>query len=402
MALPLEGIRVVELAAWMAGPACAAVLSDWGAEVIKMEHPERGDPLRGILSIGVIPVGAVNYLWELDNRNKKSLGLDLKHPRGHEVALRLLDASDVFVTNLQGSELKRLGLDYESLSPARPRLVYAHITGYGELGPHGDRPGFDLAAWARSGFMLTLGEPDSIPPLSPTGNIDRITAMFTAGAIALALYVREKTGQGQKVSSSLLASALWTGGVYTQAASCTRREIPRPSRKTAGNPLYNSYQTQDGRWLVLIMLQTDLYWQEFCQAIGQPELARDPRFDSHGKRCGENNQALIALLDQVFASRSLAQWVQAFQGRHVLWEPSQTYLQVTADPQVEANEHLVDFHHPSYGSGKLVSVPVKFSRTPGAIRQEGPQLGQHTEEVLLELGYSWEEIARLKEAGAIL
>jgi crotonobetainyl-CoA:carnitine CoA-transferase CaiB-like acyl-CoA transferase len=398
--MPLEGIRVVELAAWMAGPACCAVLGDWGAEVIKVEHPVRGDPMRGILSIGVIPVGAINYLWELDNRNKKSLAVDLKQESGRQAVYRLVERSDVFVTNLQASELERLGMDYPRLSKLNPRLVYTHITGYGEEGPQGDRPGFDLGAWARSGFMATLGEPDATPTLPATGNLDRTTAMFAAGGIALALFVRSRTGRGQKISLSLLGSGLWCGGIYAQAVACTDRDIPRLSRRETGNPLYNSYQTRDGHWLVLIMLQTDLNWHEFCQTLVAPGLEHDPQFDSHRNRCAHNRE-LIARLDEIFATRTLEEWRHKFEGRNILWEPVLTYAELAADPQVVANDYLSPFQHPVYGWGKLVSAPVRLHETPGGIRGGGPQLGQDTEEVLLGVGYSWDDIIALKEAGAI-
>lgn len=398
--LPLEGITVVELAAWMSGPACGAILGDWGATVIKIEHPVRGDPMRGILSIGVIPVGAINYLWELDNRNKKSLAIDLKQESGRRAVLRLAERADVFLTNLQVGELGRLGVDYPALSEVNPQLIYAHITGYGEAGPDSDRPGFDLGAWARSGFMATLGEPDSVPPLSPVGNFDRVTAMFAAGGIALALFVRSRVGKGQKLSLSLLGSALWCGGIYAQAVACTGRDIPRLSRREAGNPLYNSYQTKDGRWLVLIMLQTDLYWHQFCEALGELGLEADPRFDSHRNRCARNRE-LIARLDEVFARHTLEEWRQRFEGKDILWEPVQTFAQVAADPQVEANRYLAPFQHPTFGWGKLVAAPVTLHETPGTVRAGGPQLGQDTEEVLLGAGYSWEDIAALKESGVI-
>jgi len=402
MGLPLEGVRVVELGAWMAAPACCAVLADWGAEVIKLEHPERGDPARGIRSIGVTPVADFNYIWEMDNRNKKSLGVNLKHEMGRGVAHRLIGASDAFVTNFQESELRRLGLDYETLAGLNPRLIYAQISGYGEKGPEGDKPGYDLGAWARSGFMLTTGEPDALPPISPVGNIDRYTGMFAAGGVALALYTREKTGTGQKVSLSLLGSALWTGGINVQASLATGRDIPKTSRKTAGNPLYNSYRTQDGRWLVLLMLQTDLYWEEFCRALGREELIHDPRFDTHAGRTARNNIELIEILDEVFASAPLEEWQRRFSGRNLIWEAARSYAEVAGDPQAEANEYFQRLDHPNFGEIRLVASPVKLSRTPPRLRSPAPQLGEHTEEVLLQLGYSWEEISRLKEAGAII
>lgn len=248
--------------------------------------------------------------------------------------------------------------------------------------------------------MATLGEPDAVPVLSPTGNLDRVTAMFAAGGISLALFVRSRTGKGQKLSLSLLGSALWCGGIYAQAVACTNRDIPRLSRQQAGNPMYNSYQTRDGRWLVLIMLQTDLYWHEFCQALGEPGLEGDPRFGSHQDRCAHNRE-LIARLDAVFVSRTLPEWRERFEGRNVLWEAVQTYAEVAADPQVAANNYLTPFQHPVYGWGRLISAPVKLHETPGAIREGGPQLGQDTEQVLLEVGYSWDDIVALKEAQVI-
>jgi len=399
---PLEGIRVLEVAEWLFGPATAAILGDWGAEVIKIEHPRRGDGSRGILAAGVLPMARINYLWEQANRNKKSVALDLNTEKGREVLYKLVERVDVFLTNFLPTARRRLGLEYDDLARINPRLIYIKVHGYGQRGEETERGGYDYAAfWARGGIAAGLGEPETPPPPQRPGFGDQTGAMFAAGAVSAALFWRERTGKGTAIDVSLLGSALWVNALDTLAACLSGQDIPKIRRSEMGNPLWNTYRTGDGKWLQLVMLQTDRYWSDFCKAIGREDLEHDPRFDSHEKRC-QNNVSLIAILDEVFAARTREEWGRVLDSYGLLWAPVQKASELADDPQVRANSYLLDFDHPVHGPVKLVASPVQFDDRPPDIRTPAPQLGQHTEEVLLELGYTWEDIARLKEENVII
>lgn len=402
MVLPLEGIRVLDLTQWVFGPATAAVLGDWGAEVIHIEDPNGGDPMRDLGSMAVIRMADVNFAFELDNRNKKSVAVDIKQKRGQEVMYQLVQKSDVFVSSLRKTALERVGLDYGTLARLNPRLIYAHVSGYGERGPDETRAGYDYAAfWARTGLMSSIGEPDAPPPTQRNGWGDQISGLSLAGGIALALFVRERTGIGQEVNLSLLGSGMWMGGILIQGALGTGEDFPQISRKMAGNPLFNTYQARDGRWLQLISFQTDRYWSGFCKAIGKPELEHDPHFDSHQKRC-DNDVALISIIDEVMATRTVEEWGRRLDENGVLWGLVQNYLEVTTDPQVLANEYITEVNHPTRGRVKILASPIQFSKTPSTIRTTAPELGQHTEEILLDIGYTREDIVQLKNEKIII
>lgn len=402
MAGPLQGVQVIELAQWVAAPGACAILADWGAEVVKVEPPA-GDALRGFMALAasLSAPTSFNYFWEHDNRNKKSLVVDLKHPRGREIIYRLVGKADVLVSNLLPSRLRGFGLEYEALSQLNPRLVWANLTGYGRAGPEGERKGFDYAAfWARAGIMGMLGEPEGLPYPQRPGLGDHMASMLLAGAIAAALFNREHTGQGQAVDVSLFNTGVWAMAMDISGVLITGQEPPKVSRRQAGNPLFNYYRTSDGRWLQLAMIQSDVYWPAFCRALSREDWQEDPRFRSHALR-RENSAQLIALLDGVFATRPLKGWGERLDGEGLIWAPAQTLLEVTQDPQAQAAGFFTPVSHPTAGEIRLVRSPAKFSATPASIHHPAPELGQHTEEVLLEAGYSWEDIASLKEAGVI-
>jgi len=402
MVLPLEGIRVLDLTQWVFGPTTAAVLGDWGAEVIHVEDPNGGDPMRGLQSMSVISMSDINFPFELCNRNKKSLAVDINCEQGHRVLCGLIEKSDVFVSSLRKNVLERARLDYSTLSAINPRLIFAHVSGYGEEGPEQNRAGYDYAAfWARTGLMASQGEPGTPPPPQRNGWGDQISGLSLAGGIALALFVRERTGIGQQVSLSLLGSGIWMGGCLVQGALATGEAFSQLSRKAAGNPLFNTYETSDGRWLQIISLQTDRYWPGFCKALERPDLEDDPRFDSHEKRCA-NNTVLISIIDEALSNRTLTDWANRFDENGVLWGPVQTYLEVANDPQALANGYITEVEHPVLGRAGMVASPIQLNKTPGSIRSTAPELGQHTEEILLDSGYSWEDIGRLKDERVIL
>lgn len=397
MDMPLERIRVVDFTQWAAGPSACAILADWGAEVIKLEHPQGGDPSRGILAYKVLPFTSFNLVLELDNRGKKSLAVDMKLDQGREIVHKLIEKSDVFVTSFLPDNLRRLKLDYETLSQINPKLIYARISAYGERGPEKERGGYETTAYAaRGGFMMSTGEPGSPPIKLPRGLGDHQAAMYLAGGITLALFVRERTGIGQEVNLSLLGTSTW-GFQYDVAATLSSgQDLPWLSRKEETNPLCNSYETKDGKWLQLMMMQTDLYWREFCKVLEIEHLEHDLSFDSHEKRC-ENNVLLISILDKNFVTKTRDEWARRLDAYSLIWGPCQTIYEVVTDPQVIENEYVVDVDHPIYEKIKLVASPVQLSKTSVKIRSAAPELGQHTEEILLEIGYTWDDIIKLKE-----
>jgi crotonobetainyl-CoA:carnitine CoA-transferase CaiB-like acyl-CoA transferase len=397
---PLKGIKVVELGIWVAGPATSAVLGDWGAEVIKIENPAGGDPVRGLLALGIPVVLPIHPTVELDNRNKRSVAVNVQTAEGRAVARRLLRSADVFVTNLRAAALKRAGLAYGDVRAENPRLIYAAVSGYGTRGPEKDRAAFDYAAfWARSGAMATLGEPEGPPPSQRPAMGDHPAGLSLAGAVCAALYHRERTGEGQEIHLSLFHMGIWmmatdieTCLVTGMAAAPTGRAVP--------NPLWNHYKAKDGRWLHLVMLQPDRYWRGFCQAIGRPDLETDERYATALPRA-QNGLELIALLDDIFATRTQAEWGEILDRFDLVWGPVQKIDDVVRDPQARAIEAFAKVRHRTGENIEIVKSPIEFSATPSSIRRTAPELGEHTEEVLLENGYTWDDIAALKEKGAI-
>jgi crotonobetainyl-CoA:carnitine CoA-transferase CaiB-like acyl-CoA transferase len=398
---PLDGVRVLELGIWVAVPSAAAVLADWGARVVKIEPPE-GDPLRGLAATGLVPYQPdVNPAFHLDNRGKRGIVLDLRRPGGRDVAHALIRQSDVFVSNLRRQKLAALGMDYETLREVNPRLVYAGLTGYGVDGPDRDRAAFDYAAfWARAGVMASLGEPEGPPPTQRPGMGDHMTGLGMAGAIAAALLARERTGVGQEIGMSLFQSGMWMLASDIQAAITTGYCHTPGGRRAAPNPLFNFYRTKDDRWLHLIMLQPDRHWTAFCAAIGRADLADDERFANALVRFSHSRE-LIAILDPLFAARTLAEWGAVLDESGCFWGSVQSVADVVSDPQAEAIGAFAETSLPDGRPLRIVKSPVAFGATPAAVSGPAPELGQHTEEVLLEAGYTWDDIARLKESGTL-
>ena len=399
----MAGIKVVELAHWVAMPAAMAIMADWGAEVVKIENPQGGDPVRGFMGMGIYPFDlSLSPPFEMDNRNKRSVVLDMRRPEAQEAVHRLVAEADVFATNLEPDTLSRFGVEYEALAAKHPRLIYASLSGYGDDGEEWERPGFDYSAhWARSGIMGVLGEPDG-PPVSPRpGFGDHSTSLAIVSAVSAALFNRERTGKGQRVSTALLHTAMWQLGIDIQACLLAGQDVPRTTRTAVGNPLLNYYRAGDGRWLFLVMPQSAPYWSGFCKAIGRKDLEKDPSFGTTGGRW-RNGAALVAILEEVFARRPRAEWGRLLDEHGCIWGLVQTPGDIDTDPQVWANGFLTTADHPAQGEIKLIASPVRFSTTPASVRSTAPQLGEHTEEVLLEHGYTWEDLTRFKDAGAIL
>jgi len=403
MAMPLEGIRVVDWTIWQQGPVASVMLGDLGAEVIKIEERVGGDPGRGVLRAqGIDLTDRPNFYFEANNRNKRSLAIDLKKPEGVEIVRRLADRADVFVQNFRQGVAGRLGLDATTLRARNPRLVYASATGYGPEGPESGAPSFDYLGLARSGIMLSAGEPDDEPLAIAGGIADQMGAVMLAYGIVVALFARERTGRGQEVDASHLGSMAWLQGLGLGARLMLGRALPRQSRRFATNPLWNHYRCADGQWLALSMLQPDRYWTQLCTVLEIPEAAADERFTTMLNRmmnCGD----CIALLDEVFARRPREEWLRRLAaGGDFIFSVVNSVDDLPDDPQMRANQYVADFDHPAFGPTRVVGVPVRLSETPGAIRLPAPEFGQHTEEILTEqLGYSWDDIARLREGEVI-
>jgi crotonobetainyl-CoA:carnitine CoA-transferase CaiB-like acyl-CoA transferase len=398
MAGPLAGIRVVEAGIWVAGPAAAGILADWGADVIKIEPPA-GDPLRGMSN----PARRtdVNPPFELDNRGKRSIALNLADPEGYRVARQLIDNADVFVTNLLPGAVERLKLTYGDVKDANPSLVYCHITGYGPSGPDRDRPGFDgTAFWARPGLMATMAEPGQGPPSPRNAVGDHYTAVAAVAAVCAALVARHTTGNGQLVDTSL-----YRAGAYAMSWDLSMQMrvgaiVPQLGRRAVNNPLVNTYRAGDGRWFYLVNLQADRYWPGLCRAIGREDLLADPRFaDIRTRRT--HAAELVDILDDAFATRGRDQWGAALDHEGVIWAPVQTLDEVITDPQAAAAGAWVDVPDGTGGTVRMVAPPAGFLGTPAAPSGPPPEAGQDTEAILLDLGYTWEQIAALKERGAI-
>jgi crotonobetainyl-CoA:carnitine CoA-transferase CaiB-like acyl-CoA transferase len=375
-------------------------LSDWGAEVIKIESLI-GDAWRGFSSLRLYPFEVeIPAPFEADNRNKRSIAFNLRSEEGQRIFHRLVEGADVFVTNMAPATITKLNADYEILTEINPRLIYGVLNGYGERGPDKDLPGFDWTAyWARSGIMLTLGEPGG-PPLRPRPGIgDHPTSMLFAGAICAALFCRERTGVAQKVSVALLNCGLWTLLADVSVSLATGKNVPRIGRDESANPLTLTYKTKDDKWIFICMPQADLFWSILCRALGWDDLIDDPRFENSQARV-RNAKVLIKMLDEIIVTKSREEWSKIFTEHDVIFGLVQTSADLITDPQV--NQFISTIEHPTYGKLKVVRSPGEFSQTPGGLRSCAPVLGQHTEEILSELGYTWEEIVKLKEQGVII
>jgi crotonobetainyl-CoA:carnitine CoA-transferase CaiB-like acyl-CoA transferase len=396
-----DGVRVVELAQWVFVPVAGALLADWGADVVRIEKLE-GDPYRGLATQGIgTDSGGVNLSVALANRGKRSVALDVQSPDGRAVMHDLLGSADVFLTNLRPGALARLDLDAESLRARYPRLVYARGHGFGVRGPDADRPGYDASAfWARGGMAHILTPPDRQYPISQRGAMgDRNGAMALAFGVSAALLKRERTGQGSVVDVSLLGTAMWTLSSDLLAALQGQPVGPAQGRGPSPNPLVGMYRTRDGRHVQLVFLQADRYWADLCRLLGREELIDDPRFVDLAAR-GANSAALVEILDAEFAHRTLAEWKDLLAGLDAPWAPVQAVPELIDDPQVVANGYVGEVSIEGGPTYRLPAVPVQFDEQPPPMRR-APEHGEHTESILLELGYDWDRIEELKAAKVI-
>jgi crotonobetainyl-CoA:carnitine CoA-transferase CaiB-like acyl-CoA transferase len=404
MSGPLDGIRIIDWTIWQQGPVATQMLADLGAEVIKIEERERGDPGRGITAVagsGTVK-GGRNYYFEANNKHKKSIALNLKQPEAREIVHRLAARSDVFVQNFRKGVARRLGLGYADLAAINPRIIYASASGYGPEGPDSGEPSFDYLGQARSGIMNAIGSGSTAPTYVYGGIADQMGAIMLAYGVLAALFARERTGIGQEVDASHLGSMMALQGLNVVARTIMGKEFPRNTRANAYNPLWNHYRCADDKWISLAMLQPDRYWKNFCEVIEKTELIEDPLF-AEVKTRGKNSAALVTIFDEVFATRPRHEWMRILKGRgDFIYTIVNSVTDLPDDPQVRANDYVVDYDHPALGNLTLLGMPVKLSATPGEPRGHAPELGEHTELLLTEmLGYSWDDVARLREANVI-
>lgn len=383
MAGPLQGIRVVELGVWVAGPAAGGILADWGADVVKIEPPT-GDPARLFgRMLGV--EGDVSPPFEMDNRGKRSIVLDMTLEKDRTTARELIDAADVFLTNVRPGALARMALDFATVAAHNPRLVYGLITGYGESGPDADRAAYDVAAfWARAGLAHLLTRPGQTPPFQRGGMGDHAAGMTLAAAICAALVARGRTGEGQMVSTSLYRQGAYTVSFDLNTFLLTGNSIAIGQRETMGNPCMNNYAAGDGRRFWIVGLEAARHWPPLCRAVGRPEWLTDPRYDTPRSRA-VNAVELIAELDEIFASKPLAEWAKIFAAEpDFFWSPINSLEDVVADEQFHAAGGVV-YVPDDEGAAPMVASPADFSHTPWEPRSVAPRLGEHTEEIVAEL-----------------
>ncbi len=398
---PLDGVRVVEITMFQQGPVAGMRLGDLGADVIKIEA-KAGDPGRGFMKIigAMAGLSGRNYYFEHSNRNKRSIVLNLKSKKGMEIFLELIDTADVFLNNMSIEAPIKLGIGPDILLERNPRLIYAQASGWGRKGPDANELSFDYTGIARCGMMLSCGERGTPPTQILPGIGDEIGGLMCAWGVTAALFAREKTGRGQVVDTSLMGSLIAMLGFIMAAPAILGQEFPREFRTTAGNPLYNHYRCQDDRWIAIAHLDPDRYWPKICKAVGLEELQFDPKFNTIEAR-GRNAKELVSILDQKFATKTRDEWVKILKEENCIFTPIQTPLEVSNDPQAFANHYFIDVQHPVWGKTKMVGFPWNFSETPASWKREAPAFGQHSEEILSELGYTKDNIANLKEEGVI-
>ena len=401
----MAGVRVLEVATWTFVPAAGAVLADWGADVIKVEHPVTGDPQRGLITSGVMAGGElnVNFMMEQPNRGKRSIGIDLRSAEGLEVLYALAETSDVFLTSFLPAARQQLGIDVEHLRARNPDIIYVRGSGTGQRGPERERGGYDAAAYfARGGHAACLTPDEDEYPITPRAAYGDLPGGQTiAGGIAAALFRRERQGVPSVVDVSLLSCAMWTLSPDIVASKLFGfPKMPRGERSDSPNPLVGTYKTADGRFLNLTMLESDRFWPDLCARMGRPDLVDDPRFDTSAHRY-EHRRACVAVLDEEFASRTLAEWKERLAEASGVWAVYQDALELHDDPQARENGYLSEVPTGDGRSFTLVANPVQFDEVPAALTR-APEHGQHTEDILLELGLEWDAIIRLKGSGAVL
>ena len=407
MHLPMKGVRVLEVAQWTYVPSAGAVLADWGAEVVKIEHPVSAEAQRGILQTGTVKMSGtdVNAFMEHPNRGKRSIGLDIATDDGRELLYEIARSSDVFLTNFLPPARRKLGIDVEHIRAQNPDIVYVRGSAYGARGDEYEKGGYDM-----TGFWCRAGSASGVtPPMLPgvlaqpaPGYGDSIGGMTIAGGSAAALFARERTGETSVVDVSLLSTGMWAMGIAIDLSLQNREPWHSNEQRSAGaasNPLVGVYPTKDGRYMSLVMLQPFRFWPDFCRHVGKPEWIDDERFDTVEKLMGNAGEAR-AMIETVMQTRTLAEWSKSFATLEGQWAPVQNTVEIADDPQVRANGYIVDVDKGDGASFPVVANPVQFDERPPEIRR-APEHAQDTESFLLEMGVAWERIEALKRSGAI-
>ncbi|MEM7250663.1 MAG: CoA transferase [Pseudomonadota bacterium] len=396
----LDGVRVLDIASYIAAPISTTVMADFGADVIKVEPPS-GDVYRRLTDNPGLPEADVDYHWQVDNRNKRGIALNLRCSAGQRVLERLIETADVLVTNFTPPARKKLKLRWEDVSPRNPRLIYASLSAYGETGPEAEKTGFDSTAyWARTGLMhMVRPEPTAVPARSLPGQGDHPTGLALFGAIMLALYDRERTGEGAQVHSSLLANGLWSNAFYAQAVLSGGNAPMRPHRREMPNALTNHYRCQDDHWFILSLVDQEKGWIPFLQAIEREELASDPRFATREART-KNAMALIDVLDRTFASKDYAQWRTRLDAAGVTFGSVGRVEEIPNDEQMLASGCLVPTQSRAIGASHVIDTPLWVEGRAKQRPEAAPTLGQHNGDLLAELGFSSHDIEELTADGA--
>ena len=397
MPKPLEGIRVLDWTAWQQGPIATALLADMGAEVIKIEPP-KGEPGRGMLRMYGRDL-PLNFYYQNQNRGKKGIVLNLQKEMGREVLYKLVEKSDVFVTNYRESVVNRLKVDYQTLKKYNPKLIYAYSSSYGPEGPDADKMAADFAGQARGGMWSITQSEDLVPTPIGAGFADEVGGVMSAYGVLLAIIARERFGIGQRVDASLLGGQIEMGRLLLHAYLAMGVLPPGSLLKGARNPLYYLYQDSVGKWFVIAALQADRFWHQFCEVFGLEECEKDPRFENQIVR-GDNFDEFMPRMKEIVRTKPRDEWLKLLEEAGLPVAPVNDYSDVARDPQVLANEYIVEIEDPIHGKLKLPGIPVRLSETPGKVEKLGPELGQHTEEVLMELcGYTWDDLAKLRNEG---
>ena len=394
-----EGLKVLDCASFIAAPAAATVLSDFGADVIKIEPPGAGDPYRNLPNLPGYPASEHNFAWLLEARNKKSLALDLSQAEGQAVLHKLVAEADVFITNYPPAVRERLAITYDHLAPTNERLIYASFTGYGEKGEEANKPGFDSNAyWARSGLMdLVRADTNTTPARSIAGMGDHPCAMAFYGAIVTALYKRERTGKGSHVASNLMANGVWAASVLAQAKLCGAKFGERRPRERALNAVTNHYQCRDGRWIILSLLNEERQWPTLARCLGREDLAADPRFATKADRHARSIE-LIKVFDEIFATKPLAEWRKLLDGNGLVFGVVGILDDIPNDQQMLDNEVLVPFENDTM---LTVNSPIWVSGAKKVKPRKPPGVGEHSDEILRNAGYDAAAIEKLRASGAV-
>ncbi len=399
----LEGIKVVEVGGAAAMPLVGMLMGSWGAEVIHVEPPGRGDMAR-VMSHRLsawTQYSEINYLWEHLDRNKKSICVNLGSADGQTVLHQMCDEADVFLNNLRPYEMEKFNLTYEALSKRNPKIIYANLTGYGTRGPEKNSGGYDsVAFWARSGVMDLMHDFDTAPNISRSAYGDSVTCLSLLAGVMNALFIRERTGIAQKVEVSLYNTATWVLGFDITGCLITGKDAMRPQRKSMSNPIRNVYPTKDKRWIMLGMTNAQHYWPTFCKAIERPDLENNPKFATFDDR-QEHAEELVKIIEDIFLTKTYDELIDILTRHKLVWSPVRTPLEVTQDAQAHANDFFGEWDHPTYGKIKVLNNPIKLSETPAAVHRKAPELGEHTDAILEGLGFTAEQISQMKEDGIV-